>query len=153
MTPEELKEIDERADKATPGPWTTETPKKDEDGWTQGVSVASTGRGSIIYSLTEGGAFPYNDRYFIAHARTDIPALLAHIREQEVYVMAWKLYEKFPSFNITPILVFQSAFLKHFHDGKYWWMVDGREDSDQEFDSWQSAVRDAYKTLIDEGKG
>jgi hypothetical protein len=85
---------------------------------------------------------------YLGHCASDVNTLLAHIREQEVYVMAGKLYEKFPSFNITPILVFQSAFLKHFHDGKYWWMVDGHEDSDQEFDSWESAVRDAYKTLV-----
>jgi len=113
MTPEELKEIEER--------------------WKPGTVIP------------ENGFYGY-----LAHGTNDVNALLAHIRELEVYAMAGELMEKFPSFNITPILVFQSAFLKHFHDGKYWWMVDGHDDSDQQFDSWESAVRDAYKTLIEE---
>lgn len=53
MTPEELKEIKERADKATPGPWSME---------------------HCDYAL--GG---FLDDLFIAHAREDIPKLVAEI--------------------------------------------------------------------------
>lgn len=74
LTTKELATIRERAEKATPGPWETWGTSgfpdfyvgmaKDEDGrwWTK--------------DNTELGQ---DDAEFIAHARTDVPALLAHI--------------------------------------------------------------------------
>lgn len=70
--------------------------------------------------------------------------------QMAVYVMAGKIMEKFPSFCATPIHVFQHAFLKHVPNGKWWWMVDGMDDSFMEFESWQDAILDAYKTLMEE---
>jgi hypothetical protein len=77
----DLAAIKARADAATPGPWKarTEYPQtvtsptygpdsSDEDAW-----VIST-------SLTHR---PDADAEFIAHARTDVPALLAHVAELE----------------------------------------------------------------------
>ncbi|OZC62752.1 hypothetical protein CH276_14120 [Rhodococcus sp. 06-470-2] len=83
MTPEELEAIEARANAATEGPW--------------GTRVADTGirssypyawvtkqRGEIATAIVErhqGGTV--EDVEFIAHAREDIPALLAAVRERD----------------------------------------------------------------------
>ena len=65
MTLEELKAIEERAAKAAEGPWT----------W----SKANDGRANV-WAPDGVGLVPEDDADFIAHARTDVPALCAEIR-------------------------------------------------------------------------
>ena len=97
MTPEELKEIEDRCNKATPGPW-----KACHEGvcscsqvWSQSadVPVAEVARG-------EWGdpGFPYGEipekisetnSLFIAHAREDIPKLLSYIKELKSQIPRW----------------------------------------------------------------
>ena len=73
MTRPNIKAIRARCDAATPGPWRLE-----------GLEIhgnAKPGRcGLLIYD--EGG-HDKKDARFIAHARADIPALLAYIEELE----------------------------------------------------------------------
>ena len=91
MTPEELKEIEERCNKATPGPWRAchEGVCSCSQVWSQSVDVpvAEVARG-------EWGdpGFPYGEipekiaksnSLFITHAREDIPKLLSYIKELE----------------------------------------------------------------------
>jgi hypothetical protein len=71
-----IREMQERVEKATPGPWTTTKPTRDEDGFAKGVAVAGTPGRQIIYAHPPGGSYPYNDCNFIAHARTDLADLL-----------------------------------------------------------------------------
>lgn len=63
-------------DAATPGPWATEKPPKDEDGWALGVPVAATARGQNVYASPPGGTYPESDRRLIAASRNALPALL-----------------------------------------------------------------------------
>lgn len=75
--------IRERERKATPGPWTREKPKRDEDGWAQGVAIAGTPGRQGVYANPPGGSFPSNDADFIAHNRADVPWLLARVESLE----------------------------------------------------------------------
>jgi hypothetical protein len=72
MTEEELNAIEARANAATPGPWG----EQDE----RIVSWQNPDEATWICdcSETEGSG---DDMPFIAHARNDVPALMAHIRE------------------------------------------------------------------------
>ena len=70
----DLDAIRARCDAATPGPWTY-----DEAGY---VDVGLPRSRSIAIGI-EIDATAKSDGDFIAHARTDIPALLAHIEELE----------------------------------------------------------------------
>lgn len=76
MTSEELAAIKARAEAATPGPWK----RSDEEsgdyyvpGWYVEVPV-STGSQWIASSIDD-----QPDAAFIAHARTDVPALIAEV--------------------------------------------------------------------------
>ena len=77
MTTPDLKAIAGRTEKATAGPWTIERPANDGMMFAPGVLIAATGRNQGIFANPLGGQFPASDRIFIAHARTDIPDLLA----------------------------------------------------------------------------
>jgi hypothetical protein len=81
ITDEKLTEIEQRAAKATPGPWTTAKPPADIDGWPTGSTIACVARGQCVYAYPPGGIFPENDRRFIAAAREDVPALCRQLRE------------------------------------------------------------------------
>src|SRR5260221_9904389 len=70
MTDEELKEIRERAEKATPGPWLGLYLSGDT---INGVKNAPGAVGLGEVGLTAA------DHKFITHAREDIPALLAEV--------------------------------------------------------------------------
>ncbi len=89
MTPEELKEIEERCAKATPGPW-----KACHGGtcscsqiWSQStdVPVAEVTRGEWGDPGLPYGKIPEEiaqaNSLFIAHAREDVPKLLEYIKE------------------------------------------------------------------------
>jgi len=67
-------------DAATEGPWSTDKPPKDRDGWAQGVVVAATERGQCVYCSGEHGVAPEANRKFIALARTVVPHLIAEVR-------------------------------------------------------------------------
>jgi len=76
-----LREIEERASKASPGPWRA----------IREASADETACGYDLYSLDgptwlEEGDYAYlarNDAEFAAHAREDIPWLLSLLRERE----------------------------------------------------------------------
>jgi len=75
LTQEQIEEIRKRAEDATPGPW-----KVGVDGYVcnAGFYVTDT----IVEDITSN-IFEKEDAEFIANARQDIPALLAHIAELE----------------------------------------------------------------------
>lgn len=83
----DLKAIEERCEKATPGPWinTFDNPPHPEFGY--GISQSATSYPHAVICLphpnTGRGTFkPSRETAnFIAHARTDIPALLAFAKE------------------------------------------------------------------------
>jgi len=77
MTTEELLAIEARANAATAGPWRG---KKDEGVQADATDVFETGCGCCSPShLSEA------DALFIAHARTDVPALVAEVRRLKGY--------------------------------------------------------------------
>ena len=96
MTPEELKEIDKRATEATPAPWRV----NQIAGYTvDQIHACSEGEpfSNQNYVATAEGPNYSKDAVFIAHARTDVPALLAHIRELQEKADKWdKVVHLFP---------------------------------------------------------
>ena len=108
MTPEQLKAIRERVEKASPGPWVwadhdifPEDRKAQSEGrpyWTltdsgyyKTLCVGPIGRKMMSpESILQAGGYDGDgvfrdkeDQEFIAHARQDIPALLAYVEELE----------------------------------------------------------------------
>jgi hypothetical protein len=79
MTDEELEAIQKRADAATPGPWSAFTdPARRAD---QSLIVAPPPEYGLIHVQTHKDFASLNhDATFIAHAREDIPKLLAEVR-------------------------------------------------------------------------
>lgn len=74
LTPEDIAAIRERAEKATAGPWETLADEGEYDFW---GSVKGPDYG-VCHDVQIG-----YDALFIANARQDIPALLAHVEELE----------------------------------------------------------------------
>jgi hypothetical protein len=87
LTPQQLDEIEQRANAATPGPWTT-------DGWEIYQGGGSSAPDLMAWAGETCRADDYdgsrNDADFIAHARTDVPALLAEIRRLRAEVADFK---------------------------------------------------------------
>ncbi|WP_205590205.1 hypothetical protein [Brevibacillus laterosporus] len=81
MTREEIEAIRKRAEKATPGPWRKEL--------SYGLNIASDE--SIVLD-DEVGVIRYPDAEFIAHAREDIPKLLAEIERLQTN---WQWLEEY----------------------------------------------------------
>jgi hypothetical protein len=82
MTEDDLKAIEARANAATPGPWATGAGKV-EGGQVRELVIAPND--DVIVAIAYGGfGNPVDrtseDRKFIAHARTDVPALVAEVR-------------------------------------------------------------------------
>jgi predicted RNase H-like nuclease (RuvC/YqgF family) len=69
LTQEELEAIRKRAEAATPGPWGKE--------FRYGISIITNYGFNVIDE--DGGVTKYPDAEFIAHARQDVPKLLAEI--------------------------------------------------------------------------
>ena len=65
MNEQELQAIEERANAATPGPWSMQ----------QSTLWLDVSIGYLAHGLAE------RDKVFIAHAREDVPALIAEVRE------------------------------------------------------------------------
>lgn len=81
MTPERLAEIEARVDAATPGPWRTKT-NRDFGPWhNDDWDVTAVSDGCRVSGL---GSRNWKDACqnaaFIAHARTDIPDLIAEVK-------------------------------------------------------------------------
>ena len=107
MTNDELEAIRKRAEAAHPGPWTHGDPEtwiwgpSEKGGITHVADIRGwgylTGRGDGGLRLGEDEAFARQKATgaFIAHARTDVPALLdevARLREQhEIVARIWKI--------------------------------------------------------------
>jgi len=89
-----LAEVRARTDAATPGPWIAETAQDcDEDGWLNsesftGVVLASPPPGADYdpESVSYGALGP--DAAFVAHARTDVPWLLAEVARRDAALEA-----------------------------------------------------------------
>jgi hypothetical protein len=74
-TTDQLADIEARADAATDGPWNIAV--SEDRKWALVLADAGTADERIVVrSISD------DDAEFIAHARTDIPALLAMVREQ-----------------------------------------------------------------------
>jgi hypothetical protein len=78
VTPDQLKAIRARAEAATPGPWRFQAyvsdPGRPEE---FGIAGASEIDGCPTLVSGDGFLFEEKDARFVAHARTDVPALLA----------------------------------------------------------------------------
>ena len=83
MTPEELKEIEERCNKATPGPWYFHP----GDSYCAFPSIMTRNKHFLVFDIADDAPteFPGRDEDadFVAHARDSIPSLLAYIKELE----------------------------------------------------------------------
>ena len=78
MTDEEISQIEGRYAAATPGPWQSFIEGRDH---TSGSSFIRTTGGDIELS---GGS--HADQDFIAHARQDVPMLIAEIRHLKAII-------------------------------------------------------------------
>lgn len=90
MEASRLAEIQARCKAATPGPWAWECVGEKSNEWCLGIvcdddgnplsGMIEKGQGVVVESIvTEADGF--NNADFIAHARQDIPDLLAYIAE------------------------------------------------------------------------
>jgi hypothetical protein len=75
MTEQEIQEIESRCNAASPGPWSSYVEGRDHESGSN--LIMTNGKSGFDIELT--GA-TVADQDFIAHARQDIPNLLAEIR-------------------------------------------------------------------------
>jgi hypothetical protein len=87
LTDEDLRAIRARAEAATPGPWTVEHEMKydvnESTAYLSELHLVGKKETVKIYCGPGHAAPQVYDLVFLAHARADIPALLAHIRAQD----------------------------------------------------------------------
>jgi hypothetical protein len=74
---EELREIEARCERASPGPWHSFIEGRDH---TSGSSFIMTGPGDARGEDIELSGATDDDQDFIAHARQDVPRLIAEVR-------------------------------------------------------------------------
>jgi len=89
LTEKQLKEIEERASKATPGPWTLDI------NYLVGFPPKTRPTGESIMLLEEtcrAGSAEADDANmeFIAHAREDVPALLEEVKRLQAKQAIWE---------------------------------------------------------------
>lgn len=95
LTEEQIEAIKARADAATPGPWGAIKGSIPTDDM-RCVVTAICGKTEYVVATIENGApgdycdTEWANALFMSHARTDIPALLAHIAEQDAALAAEK---------------------------------------------------------------
>ena len=77
MTPEELKIIEDRCSKATPGPWSAILPDITTSNWYISRRPGEGEDGFYISCIFTGK----EDADFVTHSREDIPKLLKYIKE------------------------------------------------------------------------
>ena len=84
MTEEELAQIEARANAASPGPWTSFVEGRDHQSGDDFIRISELDAEDDMYVSRHGnaGSRPPStaDQDFIAHARQDVPALIAEIR-------------------------------------------------------------------------
>jgi hypothetical protein len=86
MTDEQIKAIEARCAAATPGPWRAE--HKREDDYAAQVTAGKDGTiADLEHAYDEQDMI---DATFIAHARTDIPALLAALKAAQAEADKWR---------------------------------------------------------------
>jgi len=85
VTTDELAAIRARCDAATPGPWRFGVGDRKYIGQSELLVVACDEARELDIALVdvEGGGYHHQDAEFIAHARTDVPALVARVEELE----------------------------------------------------------------------
>lgn len=106
LTPDQLNEIRERCEKATEGPWNV------------------TGESALTAPGYKEFAPSDEDLDFIANSRTDIPALLAHIAEQDSRIerleeVAKETMRRFDNGDEAEALEFDFEPLRSELEGKY----------------------------------
>jgi len=84
VTDDELREIEDRLTAASPGPWTSYVEGRDHESGDDFIRVSENDSEPDLYlaRAITGGVVPAStaDQDFIAHARQDIPALIAEVR-------------------------------------------------------------------------
>lgn len=93
----DLDAIRARADAATEGPWIATTPHDDESEWASDfddpmvITDDSTpgNFAAIAQDICQGETDGRADAEFIAHARTDVPALLAEV--EQLRTVVWRV--------------------------------------------------------------
>jgi hypothetical protein len=83
MTNEELQAIKERCEKATPGPWSISILDGVSYSMTDDAGRSFTQHWKAYYMSPDNYKLVALDAEFIAHAREDVPALLAEIERLE----------------------------------------------------------------------
>lgn len=78
MNEEQLQAIEERAHAATPGPWMEEA--ESGEWWVASMSDET----AALYVIPDTALMNQADVDFIAHARDDVPALIAEVRSLRV---------------------------------------------------------------------
>ena len=81
MTEDEIAAALDRAEAAGRGPWWASWEGRDHESGDSFIGTGSPGeRGPDLYVSTDGRPGPVEVLDFIAHARQDVPALVAEIR-------------------------------------------------------------------------
>lgn len=111
MNEQELAAIEARANAATPGPWNWDVYQNDNfDGknplelWApHALSMSATQDASISIGVTTQQEVDDADVEFIAHARQDVPALIAEVRRlrMEVAILSPPLKAEAPSGHVV----------------------------------------------------
>jgi hypothetical protein len=81
MTESELREVETRCDRATKGPWKSFVEGRDHLGGSNFIRTGGLDDASPDIELSGASV---EDQDFIAHARQDIPALVAEVRRLRV---------------------------------------------------------------------
>ena len=130
MTPEELKEIEERCNKATPNPTLT---RYDHGGGRSYVSLPSGGVDLVADYYGEGP-----DREFYYHSREDIPKLLSYIKELESRLpRRFPVEERLPLDNERVL-----AWVRGFGGMEDVTLLTFRMDGSEEFSPWGTGFYD-----------
>jgi len=90
LTRAELDAIRERCEAATPGPWTPVPQTSDGRHIREAAVVNASMQSFWQCCYKQGNGQPEQDAAFIAAARTDVPALLAHIEALETALREWR---------------------------------------------------------------
>lgn len=71
LTAETIRKLRELAEKATPGPWSTQDPHPGDDDWPRVMAIAATAGRQKIYAPA-GSSYPHADRQYIAATSPDV---------------------------------------------------------------------------------
>ena len=112
MTNDELDAIFKRATHATPGPWLADDGVEDWIGQSKrhvGVYVRFYQRNETLNHVAfvdarrvghpNGSVRPVRDAEFIAHAREDVPALVAEVHRLQAKLKLWEAWREFIEFT------------------------------------------------------